>query len=214
VLAAAIFATSTWWLGVAEQRTCDIRRALGTHPLGSCDPVTLKGQAREAFAVPPGRRFGTLSYAEAVPLNLARGRYSEAMWAARLTAALEDPVYGEELTDQVLADPGMQAALDAVRRDRKCWGEVMMTDEEREEFAREQEEMRRRQAEESRAQEQRAEQARQEEEWRRRQEEGIREPAHGQPGSYGPPPGYAPPPGPPEPPEPPPGHGGYTPGPY
>jgi hypothetical protein len=132
------FAAITWGLGFLDRRTCDIRRVLGTHPLGSCDPAVLKGEAQEAFAVPPGPRFGTTRYAEAVELMLSRGCLSEAMWAARLTTAFEDAAVGEELTDLVLADPNVQEAITVVRRDPNRWREVMLSEEERRQLAEEQ----------------------------------------------------------------------------
>jgi len=53
------------------------------------------------------------------------------MWAARLATAVEDREEGEELTERVLADPGVKAALEEVERDPRCWRDVMLSAEER-----------------------------------------------------------------------------------
>jgi hypothetical protein len=47
------------------------------------------------------------------------------MWAARLTAALENPIKGEALTDDVLRHPGTIEALARFRRDASCWPAAM-----------------------------------------------------------------------------------------
>ena len=63
---------------------------------------------------------------------LDQGRYSRAMWAARLAAALEDAAAGEALTDMVLKHPDVAAAVGEVRRDPRRWSELMLTPAERE----------------------------------------------------------------------------------
>ena len=114
-----------WLLNESDRRTRAVRQLLGRHCYGSSDPATWQ---RQHFAETPDPRalYGTATYAEAVPELLKRGEYSRAMWAARLTAALEDPYVGEELTDAVLADPGVQEALRVVRAFPSRWHEAMV----------------------------------------------------------------------------------------
>src|SRR5262249_10760535 len=96
--------------GWTDQRARSIRYLLGVHNAGSSDPVSwlddMRGTIRD-----PSEIYGTHTFAEAVGVMLAQGEYSRAMWAARLTAALEYPEEGERLTDQVLDDPGVRSAL-------------------------------------------------------------------------------------------------------
>jgi hypothetical protein len=124
-------ALGTWWLRASDRRTCDIRRVLGPHVCGSCDPALLKDGPFGEMQAPPQLRYGVDSYTEAVPKLLEEGRYSEAMWAARLATALEERKRGEEATDRVLNHPGVRAALDKVRADPGAWKEVMLTAAER-----------------------------------------------------------------------------------
>jgi hypothetical protein len=179
-----LFAGMTWGLRLLDRRTCDIRFVLGTHPLGSCDPAQLKGEAKEVFAVPPGPRFGTTRYSEAVELNLSRGSWSEAMWAARLTTAFEDPAVGEELTDLVLADPNVQAAIEAVRKRTRPWRDVMMSEEERRQEEQQQQEGEQQRQQDDHFMQEQQEQARWQEEQRRRQEDGVQPPEPGTSGPY------------------------------
>jgi hypothetical protein len=114
-------------LAVTDRRTQNIRRVLGPHQLGSCDPAVMK----KPMNPDPREHFGAESYADAVPALLDAERYSRAMWAARLSTAWEDPAVGEELTDQVLRHPGVPKAVEQVRRKPGCWAEVMLTPAER-----------------------------------------------------------------------------------
>ena len=108
------------------RRQRDIRSVLGFHSLGSSDPATWVDEdlarMKDAKSL-----FGTTTYAEAAPKLLEAKAWSAAMWAARLTAAKENPTSGEQLTEEVLNHPGTQEALTRVRRDRKCWPEAMGT---------------------------------------------------------------------------------------
>src|SRR5262249_13394897 len=113
-------------------RTCDIRRLIGPYPLGSSDPAQLTGETREAFRGNPKVSYGVPTYAEAVPRLLDERRYSSAMWAARLSTAFEDPARGGEWTDEVRADPDVEAARRAVRRQPAAWKDVMLSPAERE----------------------------------------------------------------------------------
>jgi hypothetical protein len=73
-----------------------------------------------------------------VPRLLEEGRYSQAMWAARLATALEDRAEGESLTDEVLNHPEVVAGLERVRRDPGSWQSMMLNEQERAALAREQ----------------------------------------------------------------------------
>jgi hypothetical protein len=90
-----------------SSRQRGIRTLLGLHALGTSDPVCWVEQ--DLARIPESKtQFGTASYAEAVTKLLSEGSWSGAMWAARLTAALEDGVVGEQLTDEVLRRAGTQ----------------------------------------------------------------------------------------------------------
>lgn len=110
------------WLVVTDTRTNDIRRVLGPHELGNADPADLA----DPPPVDPQRYCETRTFAEAVDRLLERGDYTRAMWAARLSAALEDRATGEALTDQVLADARVAEALQVVRREPARWKDVML----------------------------------------------------------------------------------------
>ena len=106
------------------RRERDIRRVLGIHALGTSDPLNwleedlAKMQKSEAL-------YGTATHAEAVQKLLGAGAWTGAMWAARLSAALEDEIVGDELTDQVLQNPGTRDALARFRKEAKSWPEAM-----------------------------------------------------------------------------------------
>jgi hypothetical protein len=115
-------------LAAADRRADNIRRVLGPHQLGSCDPAVMK----QPMNPDPRANYGTDSYADAVPALLDAERYSRAMWAARLSTAWEDPALGEELTDHILSHPGVPEAVEQVRRNPKGWADVMLSPAERE----------------------------------------------------------------------------------
>lgn len=133
-----VFAFLTALMLVAERRHNNVRRVVGPHVLGSCDPAALVGETLEAFAGNPRVQFGCDSYVLAVPRLLEEGRYSQAMWAARLATALEDRAEGESLTDEVLNHPEVVAGLERVRRDPGSWQSMMLNEQERAALAREQ----------------------------------------------------------------------------
>jgi hypothetical protein len=137
-LLACVFAFLTALVILVEQRHNNVRRVLGPHVLGSCDPAALVGKTLEAFEGNPRMQYGADSYALAVPRLLEEGRYSQAMWAARLSAALEDRTEGESLTDEVLGHPEVIACLEKVRRDPGCWQKVMLNEQERAALAQQQ----------------------------------------------------------------------------
>lgn len=106
------------------RREKDIRRLLGVHQLGTSDPASwldedlARMQSAESM-------FGTSTYAEAVPKLLEAGSWTGAMWAARLSAALEARGTAEELTDRILAHAGAVEALSRFRKNPTCWPEAM-----------------------------------------------------------------------------------------
>src|SRR5207249_1769950 len=109
----------------SDQRARSIRYVLGPHQAGFSDPVTWLDNMRSTIR-DPSELYGTHTFAEAVGTLLARGEYSQAMWAARLTTALEYPEEGERLTDQVLEDPGVREAPVEMLSGKKPWEQVMM----------------------------------------------------------------------------------------
>ena len=112
----------------SDRRANNIRRVLGPHQLGSCDPAVMQ----QPMQPDPRDVFGTDCYADAVPVLLDAERYSRAMWAARLSLAWEDRALGEELTDHVLRHPGVPEAIEQVRRKPKSWADHMLSPAERE----------------------------------------------------------------------------------
>ncbi len=111
------------------ERTRDIRRIIGPHGAGSADPATLTDSAIAPLAEEPPP-LGKSSHAEAALELLAMGHYAQAMWAARVSVALEGRA-GEEATSAILADLGVQEALEQVRRDPSAWQSAMLSPEER-----------------------------------------------------------------------------------
>lgn len=108
---ALLLASLGAWLALAftgGQRA--VRRLLGRHRLGVSDPATWTEDLVRLLA-PPREWFGTSTFAGAVDPLLEQGRYSEAMWAARLCLATESEVEGRALTDRVLHDPEVRAVV-------------------------------------------------------------------------------------------------------
>jgi hypothetical protein len=112
------------WLVPRTLREHNIRRVLGPHSLGTSDPATWV-EDDLARVRKPNELFGVATFAEAVPKLLAAGAWTGAMWAARLTAALENEAAGEALTDSVLHHPGTQEALSKLQPDLQRWPTVM-----------------------------------------------------------------------------------------
>ena len=56
---------------------------------------------------------------------LRNGRFSSAIWAARLTVVMENLVEGERLTNAVLNDTNVRAAIETVRKQPSKWLEAM-----------------------------------------------------------------------------------------
>lgn len=104
-----------WWIARIDRRHRDIRLLMGRHLLGSSDAVfwtdTLLAKVRTSQEI-----FGTASFSEAVTAALASGDYAQAMFAARLAGAKGNLLKGEELTDQILKHPEVEAALAKLRK--------------------------------------------------------------------------------------------------
>ncbi|HEV7282064.1 MAG TPA: hypothetical protein VGN57_17815 [Pirellulaceae bacterium] len=101
----------------ADRRHQNIRLLLGRHFFGSSDPRywthdTLK------LVRPPQQAFGTPTFAAAVPALQAAGELQAAMFAGRLSTALEDASTGERLTDAILSDPEAAERIARLRRQR------------------------------------------------------------------------------------------------
>jgi len=120
-----VFVCSRWVLRRTDRRNRSIRLLLGQHHFGSSDPVHWKSWRFEKGSNPEVI-YGTATYAEAVPLMLERGEYSRAMWAARLTCAVEDRYLGESLTNTVLADERVQEAITSVQENPRAWRRLMV----------------------------------------------------------------------------------------
>lgn len=97
-------------LWLLNRRDQEIRLLLGRHRLGASDPITWTDDLL-ALVAPPKTWFGATTFAEACDLLLAQKQVPQAMWAARLCAAIEDREQGRELTDRVLRDPAAKAEL-------------------------------------------------------------------------------------------------------
>jgi hypothetical protein len=93
-----------------NRRDRQIRLLLGRHRLGSSDPVSWTDELL-ALIAPSSVWFHTGTFAAACESHLGQKKFAEAMWAARLCAAIEDPLRGEELTENILSDPDAQAEL-------------------------------------------------------------------------------------------------------
>ena len=69
-----------------------------------------------AEVVDPKVAFGVESFAALAEKERAAGRWGEAMWAARLCAAVEDEAKGRALTDAILCETEVLEGLRRVRR--------------------------------------------------------------------------------------------------
>ncbi|HET6422993.1 MAG TPA: hypothetical protein VFG20_04875 [Planctomycetaceae bacterium] len=103
-----------WWVAKLDRRHRDIRLLLGRHLLGSSDPFFWAESLLEKVQTPQ-QIFGTSSFSDAVSPSLTAGDYARAMFAARLTAAKGNRLRGEQLTDEILNDPGVQSVLRKLR---------------------------------------------------------------------------------------------------
>lgn len=101
-------------LWLLNRRDQQIRLLLGRHRLGVSDPVTWTDDLL-ALIAPAKTWFGAATFAEACDALLAEKKVSQAMWAARLCAALEDDDKGRGFTDRVLSDTEARAELARLR---------------------------------------------------------------------------------------------------
>jgi hypothetical protein len=112
-------------LWITDRRTKDIRRLLGKHQYGSSDPA-IWHQSLFSNLKKPKELFGAVNFSSAVTPLLKEGKLSSAMWAARLSTALEDKVGGEKLTKEVFADGQVKIALLKIKRNPSRWCEFII----------------------------------------------------------------------------------------
>jgi hypothetical protein len=112
-----------------DARNKAIRRVLGANTIGNCDPAHLPTDVLEKIAGEPRMAHGTDTFADAAHAYFRQRCYARAMWAARVCVALEDRAEGESLTDVILEDPDVIAALEEVRRDAQRWQPLMFAGE-------------------------------------------------------------------------------------
>ncbi len=98
-----------------EARHRAIRLLLGFHEWGTSDPATWSEEL-VAEVVVPQVAFGSDSFATLAQKERAASRWGEAMWAARLCAAVEDAAEGQSLTDSILGVPDVMERLRRVRK--------------------------------------------------------------------------------------------------
>ncbi len=92
---------SYFFLLVTDKRNRRIRQVLGYHRYGNSDPATWTGFILSELPS-SNEVFGTETYSSAVPLLLEKNDFQNAMWAARLSRAVEDRDTAERLTNEVL----------------------------------------------------------------------------------------------------------------
>lgn len=108
----------------ADRRHRDIRLILGRHVLGSSDPAYWSPKIIRHIRG-PRETFATDTFAAAARARMAAKDYEPAMYAARLSTALEDRRAGQQLTDEILRQPNVQDALSQLRAEPKDWDKVM-----------------------------------------------------------------------------------------
>jgi hypothetical protein len=117
-------------LNLRDIRSQNIRYILGRHRFGSSDPTDWKAihfeNAPSAIDL-----YGTSTFAEAIPKLVANREYSRAMWAARLTVAIENDFLGEEWTDLILGSTEVQLAVRLVRSNPFRWYSQMVGSNEK-----------------------------------------------------------------------------------
>jgi hypothetical protein len=96
-------------------RDRDIRLVLGRHAWGSSDPATWD-EDLQARIVDPNEKLGVESFSQLAEDFIGKGKWTEAMWAARLCVAAEDATMGEKLTDEILGHPKVIERLKHLRR--------------------------------------------------------------------------------------------------
>ncbi len=124
LLLLAISGGGLYWMHASDEKTRNIRRLLGRHAYGSSDPATWHPSLLTTVKKPK-ELYGTDDFASAVASLLNGGQLSDAMWAARLSAAVEDNATGERLTDDVFADAQVKVALGRIKDDPSRWREFL-----------------------------------------------------------------------------------------
>jgi hypothetical protein len=124
-LAITLFVVLRW----TDARNRAIRRVLGANTIGNCDPANLPIDILEKMAGNPRMAHGTDTFAEAAHNYFHRRSFARAMWAARICVVLEDRAEGESLTDMILHDPEVIAAIEEVRRNAQRWQPLMFAGE-------------------------------------------------------------------------------------
>jgi hypothetical protein len=108
------------WLKNKESRTGKIRRLLGQNKWGSSDPVTWFDADLERIPEPQ-KWLKASCYSDAVQPLLEAGRFSRAMFAARMVVAREDPATGERLTTELLRHQKVRACLEDAANNPREW---------------------------------------------------------------------------------------------
>jgi hypothetical protein len=124
-LAATLLIVLRW----TDARNKAIRRVLGANTIGNCDPANLPADVLEKMAGDPRVSHGAETLAEAARGYFRSRSFARAMWAARVGVVLEDRAEGESLTDMILHDPEVIAAIEEVCRDAQCWESLMFAHE-------------------------------------------------------------------------------------
>jgi hypothetical protein len=108
------------WL--TDQPRRNICRILGPAEELGGDPTTWTDERLDDFGS-ARQRFGTATFAEAVPQFLAAREYARGMLAARLSLMRDPPSAGAGLaaTDFVLQSPDVRQSLAAVRANPTTW---------------------------------------------------------------------------------------------
>lgn len=115
-----------WYsLRKTDRRTRAIRWILGPHDLGSSDMATWTRDLLQHVS-DPQPAFESTSFAQAARREIESGSPIKAMWAARFCVALEDRHDGEHLTDEILAKPGITAAIAATEKDPQNWPQAIV----------------------------------------------------------------------------------------
>lgn len=123
-VAACLGAAGLCLMHHADKRHRNIRWILGRHEVGSSDPATWPKSMLQGVKSPE-EMHGMKAYAHAVEPLLDEGKFSQAMWAARLSVRFEGRKYGECLTDMILGNPKVKEAITAVSRRPENWAPFM-----------------------------------------------------------------------------------------
>lgn len=108
----------------AERRHQNIRRLLGRHLVGSSDPAYWTRSFLEKVRPAP-QSFGSATFAEASQSALKQRDYRQALFAARLAVALENPVQGESLTNSILEVPEVKQLIDSLHKNPRAYSQLI-----------------------------------------------------------------------------------------